>query len=261
MEWFFVLLMASFLFWRIFIARKTAGRSRNSSHSGVSALTGHENYQDELKQRPIYDLDEEEQIIRRVHDALREARLARTEEFKAKQDSLSVDKAKIKRAQDFIEVSMLSHALPFVEDETRCWPHWIVNQNGKWVPPLVVSDLAKSEDGALGGGYWFEIRPENNPLYRISFEPARLPEPDETSYGSMTLHVDGDEVLGMLVKCKWPSEKWEFASVESLTVGPWIEDFIDFYARLRSIKENEYEDRNADYIRTKAARINLGGES
>lgn len=261
MEWFFALLIVAFFFLWIFKLKKTTDKTKLSAQSAVRKLTVYEDYQDELRRKPIGDLDEEEQIVRRAHDAFREAQASRSAEFKAKQHALSADKKKIKRAQDFIETSLLDHALPFVEDQTRTWPSWIVNQNGNWTPPVVVSDLAKSDDGAVGSGYWIEMRPENCPLYRISFEQARIHEPDETSYGSMTLYVDGDEVLSMFVKNKWPSDRWEFAIVESLKVGPWIDGFIDFYTRLRSIKENEYEDRNADYIRAQAAKINLGGQN
>ena len=88
-----------------------------------------------------------------------------------------------------------------------------------------------------------------------------MPADDDFEYGSMTLYVDGEEVLAMFVKRNWTKEwdLWKFAIVESLKVGPWIQGFIQFYAQLRSVTENKSEDTSNDYVRAKAGKIDLGG--
>jgi len=130
----------------------------------------------------------------------------------------------------------------------------------RWTAPLPISDV----DGTTTGGHdknWVEFRAESSPLYKVEFERSRMPVDDDYEYGSMTLSVDGEEVLGMFVRRNWTKEwsMWQFSIVESLKVGPWIEDFIAFYNRLRSIDENKSEDISGNYVREKAAKIDLGG--
>lgn len=221
----------------------------------------YEDYQDELERKPIDELDEEEQIIRRAHEAFKTSQTTRTAEYRTKQDALASDHKKIKRATDFIDTSNLDIALPFVQEQTKYWPSWIANQNGKWSPPLPVTDLVKNDDGVPSDTSWAEFRPADGPLYRIAFERSRMPVDDDFEFASMTLYVDGAEVLGMFVKRNWTKEwdRWKFAVVESLTVGPWIQGFIQFYTLLRSVEENRSEDTSNDYVRAKAAKIDLGG--
>ena len=129
----------------------------------------------------------------------------------------------------------------------------------KWTAPFPISDV----DGTTTGGHeknWVEFRAEGSPLYKVEFERSRMPMDDDFEYGSMTLYVDGEEVLGIFVRRDWTTEwsSWKFSMVESLKVGPRIEDFIAFYNRLRSIDENRSEDSHGDYVREKAAKIDLG---
>jgi hypothetical protein len=82
---------------------------------------------------------------------------------------------------------------------------------------------------------------------------------DDYQYGSMTLSVDGEEVLSMSVRRNLAKEweSWNFLSVDSLKVGSWIEDFIDLYNVFRSQEEKKSEDRHHDYVRKRAAKIDL----
>ncbi|WP_062788494.1 hypothetical protein [Novosphingobium capsulatum] len=261
MDWIVGLLIIGAVGWLIFRPKKSAPAAKIERAPALPRPPVYEGYRDELKRKPIEELDEDEQIIRRAHDTFKASQAARTAEYRAKQDALASDQNKIKRATDFIDTSNLDFALPFVQEETQYWPDWIVNQNGKWSPPLSVTDLAKGENGEPSRARWIELRPESGPLYRIEFEASRMPTDDDFEHGSMTLYFDGEEVLGMLVKRNWTNEwdRWKFAIVESLKVGPWIEGFIQFYTQLRSIKENKSEDTPNDYLRAKAAKIDMGG--
>lgn len=219
----------------------------------------YEYYQDAIERKPIEELDAEEQIIRRAHDAFNDEQEKRRTEYRAKQDALAADKQKIARATDFIETSFLDLALPFVQDETKYWPSWSKMDASKWTAPFPISDL----DGSTSGGTektWVEFRAESGPLYKVELERSRMPVDDDFEYGSMKLHVDGEEVLGMFVKRDWTKEwsRWQFSIVESLKVGPWIEGFVALYSRLRSIDENRSEDGRGDHVRAQAAKIDLG---
>lgn len=219
----------------------------------------YDDYQDQLERKPMEELDAEEQIIRRAHDAFNAERDNRALQYRAKRDALAADEKKIARATDFIETSFLSLALPFVQEETKHWPSWSKMAASRWAPPLPISEV----DGTTTGGHnrtWVEFRAEGGPLYKVEFEPSRVPVDDDYEYGSMTLSVDGEEVLGMFVCRDWTKEwsKWQFSIVESLKVGPWIEGFVEFYNRLRSIDENMSEDSSGHYVRQKASKIDLG---
>lgn len=242
--------------WWLYRPNKPAATAARSIEA---AKPIYEDYQDKLERKPIDELDSEEQIIRRAHDAFNAERDNRTAEYRAKRDALAADEKKIARATDFIETSFLSLALPFVQDETAHWPSWSKMDASRWTARLPISDV----DGTTTGGHdknWVEFRPEGSPLYKVEFERSRMPVDDDYEYGSMTLSVDGEEVLGMFVRRDWTKEwsRWQFSIVESLKVGPWIEGFIAFYNRLRSINENQSEDSSGDYVREKAAKIDLG---
>ena len=64
----------------------------------------------------------------------------------------------------------------------------------------------------------------------------------------------------MFVSRDWQKEyaRWKFAVVDGLKVGPWIEGFITFYNRLRTIDESKQEATSDNYVRQKAAKIDLG---
>ena len=256
MEWIIAIAVAGGFIWWLFRPTKHIAVA---SPSVEPAEPVYKNYVDALERKPMEGLDTEEQIIRRAHDAFKSEQDNRGTEYRAKRDALAADEKKIARATDFIESSFLSLALPFVHDETQYWSSWSKNDASKWTPPLPISDL----DGSTTGGYdkhWVEFRAEGSPLYKIQFERSRMPVDDEFEYGSMTLFVDGEEVLGMFVRRDWSKEwsRWQFSIVESLQVAPWIEGFIAFYNRLRSIDESKSDDRRGDYVREKAAKIDLG---
>ena len=162
----------------------------------------YEDHQDQLERKPIQELDAEEQIIRHAHDAFKAERDNRAAEYRAKRDALAADEKKIARATDFIESSFLSLALPFVQDETKHWLSWSKMDASRWTAPLPISDV----DGTTGGGHdesWVEFRAEGSPLYKVEFERSRMPVDDNHEYGSMTLFVDGEAVLGMFVRRDW----------------------------------------------------------
>ncbi len=113
----------------------------------------------------------------------------------------------------------------------------------------------------LGTVQLLTAMPPNQPhRCEIAKMMVQMPMDGDYEYGSMTLSVDGEEVLGMFVRRDWTKEwaNWQFSGVESLKVGSWIDGFMAFYNRLRSIKENKSEDRNDDYVRKNAAKIDLG---
>jgi hypothetical protein len=77
-----------------------------------------------------------------------------------------------------------------------------------------------------------------------------MPHDGDYDYGSITLYVDGEEVLGMFVRREWANEwaHWQFSIVDFLTICPWTEGFLDFHNRLRSINENESKVRNDNCV-------------
>ena len=259
--WFFFwLFFGDPVWWLTRRSRKlTAAPAPTPRESIVPKPAVYRDYRDELARRPIEELDREEQIIRRARDAFDTERDNRTAEYRAKKAALAADEKKINRATEFIKTSSLSYALPFVQDETQHWPSWSRMDESRWTAPMQLSDV----DGSTTGGIddkWVEFRAEGGPLYKIAFKRSRMPVDEDYEYASMNLSVDGEEVLGMFVKRDWTKEwaSWHFSTVESLKVGPWLEGFMAFYNRLRSIKENKSEDRNDDYVREKAAKIDLG---
>jgi len=257
MEWVIGIAVVGGFAWWVSRPNKAAATAAKSIEP---AKPVYEDYQDHLKRKPIDELDAEEKIIRSAHDAFIAERDNRAAEHRAKRDALAADEKKIARATDFVESSFLGLALPFVQDETKHWPSWSKMDASRWTAPLPISDV----DGTTAGGQdesWVEFRAEGSPLYKIEFQRSRMPVDNNYEYGSMTLFVDGEEVLGMFVRRDWTKEwsRWEFSIVECLKVGPWIADFIAFYNRLRSIEENKSEDNSGDYVREKAAKINLGG--
>lgn len=260
MDWIVGLLIVVGIGWWLLRPKRSAAPESIAVNRLQPKPPVYEDYQDELERKPIEELDEEEQIIRRAHDAFMAERDNRNAEYRAKTAALAVDEKKIARATDFIKTSYLSHALPFVQDETQHWPSWSKMGEGHWKAPVPLSDV----DGSTTGGIdekWVQFRADGGSLYKIEFERSRMPVDDDYEYASMTLSVDGEEVLGMFVKRDWTKEwaTWQFSIVESLKIGPWIEGFMAFYNRLRSINENEAEDRNGDYVRQQAAKIDLGG--
>ena len=258
MDWIIGLLIVGGIGWWLFKPKIKVAAPLTPRPAAPEAPP-YEDYQDELERKPVGELDEEEQIVRRAHDAFNAERDSRTAEYRAKKAALSVDEKKIAQATDFIETSYLSLALPFVQEETQHWPSWFKMDESRWKAPMPLSDVDGSSSGGINDK-WVEFRADGSPLYKIAFEKSRMPVDDDYEYGSMTLYVDGEEVLGMFVRRDWTKEwaSWQFSIVESLKVGPWIEGFIAFYNRLRSIRENESEDRNDDHVRQKAAKIDLG---
>jgi len=261
MDWIIALLSFGALIWwlRSLSKKQTLGVTQTPHKPTASNPTVYQDYHEELVRKPIEKLDEEEQIIRRAHDAFAAERANRDREYRAKKASLAADEKKIQRATEFINTSYLSIALPFVQEETQHWPSWSKMDESRWKAPMQLSDVnGSTTSGTIDE--WVEFRAEGGPLYKIGFEKSRRATDADYEYGYMTLFVDGEEVLAMFVKRDYHKEwaRWYFSTVKSLKVGPWIEDFMAFYNRLRSTKENESEDRMDDYVREKAAKIDLG---
>lgn len=258
MELIVVLAVLSGIGWWLFKPKKSASAAR-ATVAAPPPPPRYEDYQDELERKPIDELNEDEKIIRRAHDAFHAERDARTAEYGAKQNSLADDNRKIKKATDFIETSYLSLALPFVQEKTQHWPSWSKMHASRWTAPIPLSDVNGPEGGTFEDRR-VEFRADGGPLYRIAFQKSRMPVDDDQEYGTMTLAVDGEQVLGMFVSRNWQKEydDWKFAVVDNLKVGPWIEGFIAFYNRLRNIDENAQEDTSNNYVRQKAAKIDLG---
>jgi hypothetical protein len=145
-----------------------------------------------LERKPIEESDQEEQIVRRAHDAFNTERDNRSAEYRAKKAALAADQKKITRATDFIKTSYLSHALPFVQEETQYWPSWSKMNESRCTAAMLVSDV----DGSTKSGIndrWVEFRAEGGPLYKIGFKKSQMPANDDYEYGSMTLSVDGED--------------------------------------------------------------------
>lgn len=257
MDWIIgLLLVGGIVFW---LSRPKANIAPVPARPDVPSTPEYENYQDELERKPIEELDKDEQIIRRAHDAFMAERDRMSAEYSSNKAALSEDEKKLSKARNFISTRYLDHALPFVQEETRYWPSWSKLGESRWISPVTLSEV----DGTTSGSSdinWVQFRADNGPLYRIEFERSRMPVDGDHEYGSMTLFVDGDTVLGMFVRRNWTHEwaSWQFSMVEALKVGPWIEGFLAFYLRLRSIKEKASADRANEYVRQKAAKIDLG---
>jgi hypothetical protein len=261
MDWIIgLLIFGGLVWWLTSLSKKRTAAPAPILHETITPKPPvYKDYRDELERKPIEELDEEEQIIRRAHEAFNTERDNRTTEYQAKKAALAADEKKITRATDLIKTSYLSHALPFVQEETQHWPSWSKMDESRWTAPIPLSDVNESTTGG-SNDRWVQFRADGGPLYKIGFVKSQMPMDGDYEYGSMTLSVDGEEVLGMFVRRDWTKEwaNWQFSGVESLKVGSWIEGFMAFYNRLRSIKENKSEDRNDDYVRKKAAKIDLG---
>jgi|GEM_PF-2721857 len=248
-----------FAVWWLFTA--IYKKKTSNPQQGIPEAPAYMDYCDDLENRPVQELKEDERIIRDARDSFDAERKARSAEYHAKQNALAADKNKITRATDFVRTSYLSLALPYVQKATKHWPSWSKMDSSRWTAPMPLSDVEESKF-ALGEPQWVQFRPTGGPLYKIEFKQSQslMPTDDNMEYGSITLFVDDEEVLGMCVNRDLTNEwsTWDFEVVESLKVGPWIREFMAFYNRLRSAAENESEDRSIKYLRDKAAKIDLG---
>jgi hypothetical protein len=262
LEFIVALLIVIGIVWWLFSQNKKMAQAapQQAAPQQVAPRTHYKDYRDELEKRPIEELDEDEQIIRRAGDAFVAERETRQAEYRAKKAALAADKTKIAKAADFIKTSRLNLALPFVQEATQHWPSWSKMDASRWTAPMPLSDMDVSATGGFDHR-WVQFRPDGGQLYKINFEKSRMPLDDDMEYASITLFVDNEDVLGMFVKRNWTKEwdRWAFEAVESLKVGPWIEGFMAFYNRLRSIEENKSEDRSNKYVSELAAKIDLGG--
>lgn len=234
-------------------------KGRRAKGQAAPKVTRREDYSVVPVPIPIEELDEDERIVRRAHDNFVAERETREAEYRAKRDAITSDEIKIARATEFIKTSYLSIALPFVQEETQYWPSWSKMDASRWTAPMPISDV----DGSTTGGIdnrWVQFRAELGQLHRIEFQKSPVPAEGNMEYGSITLFVDDEEVMGIFVARDWTREwdRWHFTDVESLKIGPWVEGFMAFYNRLRSLAENKSADRSIKSVREKAAKIDLG---
>ena len=202
----------------------------------------------------------QDQIIHRAHDAFQANIDKRENENRTRQEELQKDQNKISRANGIIKDSGLNIALPFVQEETKCWKSWSKMDESRWKAPVILADVDGSE--GFSGDQWVEFSADGGPLYKIVFKKSPLTgfSDDKYSHATIILFVEGEEVLGMGVERDFTNEFdiWHFSSVRALRVGPWIEGFIDFYNRLKLIKAREFQDFRSRLVRDQAARIDLG---
>ena len=261
--WIFLLLVVGFIWWLKSPRTKLKRHMQPTlqlppkparGNSTAPKPLSYRNYQDDLAQKPIYELDEEERIIRRARDSFEAERENRDAESKAKDKALEDDRNKLRRANEIVRTCYLHIALPFVWNEIKHWPSRAKNDKNPWKPPA--SDLSES-DGRSVKRRWVELRPDGGQLYKIVFEEPRYPS---YSYAELTLSIDGLEVLCISVTRDTTKDwsQWEFSNVKALKVGPWIEGFIGFYNRLRSLDERMHVDQRDARVREQAAKIELG---
>lgn len=223
-----------------------------------AAAPKYRSYQDEIEQRPIEELDSDEQEVRKAYDTFERQDEERSDSYNQKTKAIQRDEEKLHKARKYIETSRLDMALPYVQEETKHWPRWSkMPEDRNWDAPLPITDV----DGTKGYGKqsWVQFR-SGGSLFRIDFDESSSAYNDEYQFGNMRLSVDGVEVLGMGVLREWAKEfdRWRFVSVESLKVGPWMSEFVEFYGKLRAVNEAQMEDVSNEYVVERAARIDLG---
>jgi hypothetical protein len=127
----------------------------------------------------------------------------------------------------------------------------------RWKAPMPLTDIDGSPSGEKLA--WVAFRAGGS-LFRLSLEESRMPSNDEYSFADMRLNVDGTEVLGMSVIQNFTAEyyDWRFATVDTLKVGPWMAEFVEFYSRLRLIEESKMTEYRHSFEKERASRMDLG---
>lgn len=190
---------------------------------------------------------------------------AQTEWFqtdRSKLDTIRDSHAKIAKARELIQASMLDEALPYVLERTQYWPSWIRNQTPSWLPPLPVTEIDGARVSSINN-YWVQFRPNGGSLFRMEFDRSRMPPDGDNEFAKMKLSADGDEVLCIGVVQNWNKEfeNWRFCDVDCLRVGPWMSQFVAFYGQLHSVNTREQEDRMQSFYVKRAERIDLGDQA
>jgi hypothetical protein len=223
------------------------------------SLPVYEDYQDEIERKPVEELDGDEQEVRKAFATFERQHKARSDSYHAKKAAIASDEQKLVTARKFIETAHLDLALPYVQDETRHWPSWSkLPEDRGWTAPMLLTDIDGTTSAAKET--WVQFRAGGS-LFRLDMQESRMPADDNNEFAKMQLSVDGQEVLGMGVMRDWTKEydRWRFVSVDCLRVGPWMTEFVEFYGKLRAIKEGTQEDLMNKYVTDRAGKVDLGG--
>jgi hypothetical protein len=222
-------------------------------------LPNYDDYDDMIEQKPIDEETSDERDVRLAREVFDKGAHERTATYRAQKDAVRAAERKVEQANEFIRTSYLSLAVPYVWEEVHFWPSWSSLEKGRWEPPFPITDIA--DEGGLGD------RPEaqwraGGSLFRLTFEKHHFPEDRENEHATFTLFVDDVEVVSMTCLNDWTKEysDWHFANVQSLKVGPWMAEFMEFYSKLRGIKETKITETMNNYYVERAARIDLGSK-
>jgi len=178
------------------------------------------------------------------------ARSAAFSEYKA---SLSEAEAKITEAEEFVRKSSLDVAVPWLWDHMQHWGSWKKIPD-RWTPPIALDDLS----GARGVVSW-TWRGQAFAMRFTKWESFGFTD-SSTDFGTIAVEASGQVVVAITAKTDISKDydRWHYSGVDTLTVGPWIAEFIGFYQAVRLADETcSYEEK----IKTqtaKAAKINLG---
>lgn len=203
---------------------------------------------------PAPELSPDDLEIAKASEALKAGADARTAAYNEHKASLADAQAKIRGAEKFAKDSGLDVAVPWLWEHMQFWPSW-KEKPDQWKPPVALDDLSgasRDEVRWTWQGQTFAM------LFKKwqSFGPAQ----DTLDYGTITVESGGIVVAAITAKMDLAKEydRWRFAGIEALTVGPWIAEFVRFYQEARLADEARSYARDADYVTAKASRIDLG---
>lgn len=206
----------------------------------------------------------EEQEIRKAAQAFEKGQNERSAAYKAQQDSLRDAKALAERADKFARNSHLDIAVPYLFEEIKHWPSWSKRDDAdKWIPALGQTEIG---DGGDGGDSFNDQRiswRRGDLSFTIGFKRHVTfihDSSDDGQYADISVSVDGEQVFKFMAKRNAFSEfaRWEYCVVDSLNVGPWVSQLVEFYSALCTYNEQKMADLDAAYHLKKASRINLG---
>lgn len=200
---------------------------------------------------PELSLDEQE--VERARNALQAGADARHAAFGEHKASLAEAETKIRDAEKFVKESGLDVALPWLWDHMNCWPSWNEKPD-QWTPPLAldqISGVSHEEVQWTWQGHSFAMVFKKWPPHGVG--------QGYQDYGTITVEAGSSAVAAVTATRDLSKEydRWRFAGVEALTVGPWMTDLIRFYQQLRLADEARGYSRSADHITAKAAKIDL----
>lgn len=203
--------------------------------------------------KPI-ELSPEERLIAEAREAFLEGADARATAYAEHKASLASAQSTVHEADKFVRESGLDVAIPWAWEHMQFWPGW-QEMPDRWTPPVALD--------ALSGASRDEVRwTWQGHTFAMLFRkwPSHGFTDDTFEYGTITVESAGGVVAAITARRDFSKDysRWHFGGVDALKVGPWITDFIRFYQLARLAHESHGYAREAEAVRARAARIDLG---